>query len=549
MTDDSELRQLLAEAEACALAGRAEAGIELGLRAEEAARRLDDLRGLARARLFLGCFHRMASRHDLARRYFDAATAGFEQLDDVAGLAEAALQQGQMALDLGDYVDAIDSFAEGIQLIESRDLTLLHSRLLTGLGIASARVGDFGRAEAAYHEAHAMQRELGNEAALAATLHCLGVLELRRVEARRDTAIGAADPRLLHALALLDESYALAERTGRTRLAGMCLNERGRALRLAGQHAQAIKDGQTAMAVFRALPVPKEECEAILQVAHAHLAAGEIREANELAEAGLELAQRSGFRPSERDAHLLLVRCREARGDPAAALSHLKRVREIEHELRDGEVMRRIERLEHERSLAQSEAERAALAARAQLLDRLATTDALTGLSNRRGFETAFATTAAGRDSAVLLAADIDRFKHINDAFGHDLGDRVLQRTAQVIVHACRADDLVGRWGGEEFLILLDNTELDTALAVAERVRQAVANIDWTDFGHEFTVTLSVGVAAMQRPIEFVELARRADRALYAAKAQGRNRVVLAPDDAPQAATAPSVQNDATTST
>lgn len=548
MRDDSELRQLLAEAEACALAGRAEAGIGLALEAEDLARRANDLNALSHALRLLGTFHRLASRHDIARRYFDQATEAFEALGNAEGVAEVALQQGQMALDLGDYVDAIDRFGEALEHTETGELPLLRSRLLTGLGIASARAGDFGRAESVYREALDLQQSLGNEAAIANTVHCLGVLELRRVETRPQPTDGAADPRLLNALALLDESHALAEKTGRTRLAGMCINERGRALRLAGQHAQAIKNGQTAIALFRALPAPKDECDAMLHLAHAWLAAGDLTRAIGEAEAGLELARTGGFRPAERDAHLLLSRCHEAKGDDRTALAHLKRVREIEHDLRDSEVMRGIARLEHARSLAVSEAERVALAERAELLDRLAATDSLTGLINRRGFESAFEKRSSTLEEALLLAADIDHFKQINDRFGHDVGDRVLQRTAQAIVHACREHDLVGRWGGEEFLILLAEADLDTAARVADRMREAVRSIDWTDVAPALRVTLSVGVAAMHRPLELGELIRRADRALYAAKAQGRNRVVVDRDQAaPLVADAPT-QNDATSS-
>lgn len=166
-----------------------------------------------------------------------------------------------------------------------------------------------------------------------------------------------------------------------------------------------------------------------------------------------------------------------------------------------------------------------------QELRRLATTDALTGAFNRRYFvEHADRLLArcrqAGEPAAVLLL-DIDHFKQVNDSRGHAAGDEALRRVCEACQQRLRPDDLFARWGGEEFILLLPRADRESATAIAERLRQEAAGLQLGQPGAGFRVTLSVGVATGQGDLELEELTRRADRALYAAKAQGRDQVVV----------------------
>jgi diguanylate cyclase (GGDEF)-like protein len=160
-----------------------------------------------------------------------------------------------------------------------------------------------------------------------------------------------------------------------------------------------------------------------------------------------------------------------------------------------------------------------------------ATTDALTGLPNRRYFDEFCGLLARRRrsgDAVGVLMVDIDRFKRLNDTFGHATGDEVLRAVGGAIVSAVREDDVPARYGGEEFVVLLRNPGPDVALDVGERVRSAVAALDLAPYGIA-KVSVSVGVAVSDhadQPIE--ELIVLADRALYQAKDAGRDRVVVA---------------------
>jgi diguanylate cyclase (GGDEF)-like protein len=158
-----------------------------------------------------------------------------------------------------------------------------------------------------------------------------------------------------------------------------------------------------------------------------------------------------------------------------------------------------------------------------------ASTDPLTGLPNRRYFDEFSSLLTARRrkgDALAVLMIDIDKFKGLNDTYGHPVGDEVLKSVAGAITTAVRDQDVPARIGGEEFAVLLRNPGPAVALEVGERVRQAVRELDLADIGVP-GVSVSVGVAHATGPEEPIHaLVDRADRALLRAKRAGRDRVV-----------------------
>lgn len=173
--------------------------------------------------------------------------------------------------------------------------------------------------------------------------------------------------------------------------------------------------------------------------------------------------------------------------------------------------------------------------ARAEVLAELATTDPLTGIANRRLLDDELERMIAQAHryelplSVVLI--DLDHFKAVNDEHGHDTGDRALVQTVERVTAAVRDADLLGRWGGEEFLLLAPHTDYEAACALAERCRTAVGRSPM-EVG---AVTASFGVATLDAADDARALLRRADLALYTAKQEGRDRVVgiTTPSDTP----------------
>jgi diguanylate cyclase (GGDEF)-like protein len=164
-------------------------------------------------------------------------------------------------------------------------------------------------------------------------------------------------------------------------------------------------------------------------------------------------------------------------------------------------------------------------------MEDLAMTDSLTKLPNRRRMrellENERVRSARSGHAFGVVLGDIDGFKQINDTRGHDAGDYVLVEVATVLRRVLRAQDMVARWGGEEFLFLLPETDLHGAGVVAEKIRVAVEQTELTFAGRKIRIAMTFGVAACTKSITVQDCIQRADRALYGGKERGKNRVVL----------------------
>jgi diguanylate cyclase (GGDEF)-like protein len=167
-----------------------------------------------------------------------------------------------------------------------------------------------------------------------------------------------------------------------------------------------------------------------------------------------------------------------------------------------------------------------------RLLEQLSTTDPLTGLRNRRYLtevlSVEFLRAKRYRTPLAVVMADIDHFKQVNDRYGHGAGDSVLEGVGSILKRGLRGSDHGGRYGGEEFLMVLSNAEAEGARTFAERLRQHVEETEFAaEAGGPLRVTLSVGIAALRAEHQTPgDLVAHADEALYRAKQGGRNRVV-----------------------
>ena len=165
-------------------------------------------------------------------------------------------------------------------------------------------------------------------------------------------------------------------------------------------------------------------------------------------------------------------------------------------------------------------------------LEYLARTDQLTGLSNRRDILTKIEQEIfryqRNKRTFILIMCDIDHFKTINDTYGHDTGDCILINVAQALKEAVRNYDTVGRWGGEEFLIVLPETELADGIQVAEKLRLNVESKEFYYNEKKLKITISFGVSIYEDGMTIDTCIKRADERLYIAKETGRNKIIPA---------------------
>jgi len=169
-------------------------------------------------------------------------------------------------------------------------------------------------------------------------------------------------------------------------------------------------------------------------------------------------------------------------------------------------------------------------------LETMASTDPLTGIANRRAFSQAmerrFSEAMRYDQDLAVVMIDLDGFKQLNDRMGHQAGDLILQRTGRILEANCRRSDLAGRFGGDEFVILLPETDLATARVVAERVKDEfdlTAQAMLTQASPPVRVSMSMGISCIRhsRPVSPDQLIGQADEALYCAKAKGKTQIVI----------------------
>lgn len=165
-------------------------------------------------------------------------------------------------------------------------------------------------------------------------------------------------------------------------------------------------------------------------------------------------------------------------------------------------------------------------------IEHLALTDTLTGIPNRRNISNTMSKEASrcrrNGSTFALVMCDIDFFKKVNDTYGHDTGDYVLKTVAGIIQSNLRQQDIVSRWGGEEFLIVLPETGINDGMKVSEKLRKNIEETKMEFGGHSFGITMTFGVTIYENEVGLEKSIKKADDALYEGKQTGRNKVVQA---------------------
>jgi diguanylate cyclase (GGDEF)-like protein len=305
-----------------------------------------------------------------------------------------------------------------------------------------------------------------------------------------------------------------------------------------GKFKEGLEDLKAAVTDAARSGFKLREVQGRLELGYHLVAAG--REQDGLAILGPAMLQAEELgdlrRPS--DTHERLSALYEARSDFKPALLHHKRYVEVKTRL-DGRLSTQRARLHEARAeLQKLRTQTAALHQRARdleqsrsRLERLALEDELTGLANRRAFTKEFESWCArARGGALrfgLVVADVDDFKQINDRYSHLTGDSVLKQMGHVIRANLRDTDFAARLGGDEFALLVADSEGGAAVAVVERLLEAVRGWNWPELGEGLAVTVSVGLCESTSFNDSSEIIRRADEALYAAKRMGRDRFNL----------------------
>lgn len=308
------------------------------------------------------------------------------------------------------------------------------------------------------------------------------------------------------------------------------LHSAGRLLCLAGQSDRGLALLEESLALDTQEP-PAVMADRWLDLSECRQAAGDRAGAEEAAAMASRLMADCTLSGSLQDLDLL-ARLQEAMGRYGEALdarrrmhAHLTHVVLAAFQQQSAELLARLASQTLQIENFELQERNAALSQDVHQYNRLSRTDDLTGLLNRRALNAEFAKRQRARLPMTLLLLDLDHFKRINDEHSHLVGDRVLRQVASILDGGLRDPDVVGRFGGEEFVVLIAGPDAEHAWTVADRLRAQVQGSDWAVMGLAWQVTFSAGLTSVREGELITDVVARADTLLYEAKSAGRNRV------------------------
>ncbi|UYN99777.1 MAG: diguanylate cyclase [Devosia sp.] len=441
----------------------------------------------------------------------------WRRLDNPPELVRSLAVEAVLFLELGFVDEAYELSSEAVGLARSLDAPSMLAFALSAHGLALSLCREAQLASQAFSEAIAIADGLGNATGSAYYRVNLGFAHAKLADEARDFGdLDVARAELEQARALTCEAVERALDAADYWILRVARCN-------AAEFMAGLDDITCALEMLQRcddIPTqagPSLQCHQLYTTAYVQLAHGSLSEAREACEKALSLADARGQVDHQVNCSEILSRILEAQGETAAALA-MHRQYHRHYVVQSGESARRRARIEEIRSETDS------LRARAAELADLALSDPLTGIANRRSFDQIL-NRLAGTPFAVAIM-DLDNFKQVNDRHTHIIGDAVLQKVAGIMLRQIGPHGHVARLGGEEFALVFPDAPAATAIAFCQGLRIAIANADWSDMADNLVVTVSIGIAVGDGAQPSGELMQIADRWLYEAKSQGRNRVL-----------------------
>jgi diguanylate cyclase (GGDEF)-like protein len=435
---------------------------------------------------------------------------------------------------LGNYADGLEFGFKALNLVNVAHDQERQALILGSIGVIYVHSKNPDESVRTFHQALRLNRELGHKQDEALILNnmSLAYRELKDY----DNALGSS----LQAL-------KLAEETNFSALIVTATGTIGEVYLAMGEYDQANQYLQKYLEGAKSTGSKRDVTWAFILLGEADSYCHQETSALSHLTQAIEMAQQSGLRSEEARCHELLANMYEQQGELKQALAHLRISSQIRESIYNDDTARKIANLQviHQVETAKRDAEihylktvelQKEIEERKKIestLERLATIDPLTGILNRRKIlslaEKEFRKAVQVRDPLLLILLDVDHFKDINDTYGHAIGDQLLSALITTVCASLRTGDTIGRVGGDEFLIVLPETDLTQGRQIAERLQKTIAKHSFETHKGALKLTISLGVAELERDREnsIEMLIEQTDRALYHAKRSGRNRVAF----------------------
>jgi diguanylate cyclase (GGDEF)-like protein len=546
----ASLQELLDESAAALDSGDCVGGIELSRRAIQQAIELGDRVREAAGLCLLARQLTRSGEYELTAAVCDQAAAIQRELGDQTGLCENLIVQALALNELGLSEDALEALNVAHEVANELNDRSLQYWVINRIAVVHSGMHDYARAQDFQLRALVLVEGLDEDARFCIINNfadnAIGLS--RQIRETGDWA--AADRTVQEGLQHAETALVMARISKNPYREVLALDNSAMLLALAGKHAGALERLEEALRLSAEHGYHALELGGRCHQATVLLLQDRMLEAMPILETALRRAIELSERPTQLQILLALVEALERTGRFEQALRRYKQYVALERQLRSAvaatrarmlvhlvdlesarleAVTARNEALLHRARTQELEDQNRVLERRTLDLDRRVNEDALTRLSNRHHLESElprlFTEAFAQARPLALVILDIDHFKHVNDTFGHAVGDAVLVRLAQLLVAARRVGDLIGRLGGEEFLLAFPGLDETAAVEVCQRLRRNVEADDWEAIRPGLRVTVSSGVCARSDENDVDELLERADAAMYRAKRAGRNRV------------------------
>lgn len=487
---------------------------------------LADATAQRRCLAYLGYLTHACGRHAESITYFLRLIALVHSPGAPLGAEDARLHQAEahnglsmVYSHLGDVASSLEHQLEALAAQRQLSYPGRLSMNLANISVDYRELGQLSESERYCQEALSLARSVGDIRSETVALYNLGLTYLAQGRP------GEAGP-------LFERLLELARRAGLTRRVMWGLHGLAELHLVGGQPERAQPYLQEALSLSQASALRSEEVDTWLLLGRTQQGAAAVASL----ERALHLAHEHGNLRAEASARLALADAHEAAGETGPALAQLRAYLSVRDQREGALTEQRAQVLAVRFGAEESRRENERLQAHASQMEETAHRDLLTGLLNRRGLEpqleAALAQAQAMNTSLgkplCLAVLDLDNFKQVNDRYSHQVGDEVLRAAAHLLLAGCRSSDVVSRYGGEEFVILLPGTSLDAAAPRLEELRCRVQQYPWAQLQPGLTVTVSIGVTQLQvgaHPSASALIAA-ADACMYAAKREGRNRVV-----------------------
>lgn len=504
---------------------------------------LGDQRGEADAYNLIGNIYDRRGDYNAAIEYHHKSLSIRRSIGDKDGEAGSLNNIGIAYTQLAQFSDAFEYLLNSLNAGETIPSTASYA--LYNIAQIFMQIDHFEKAQEYYHQSLELNQGT-NDRALESTI----LADLGRVHA----LLKDNEAAIRH----LDRSLQIAQSTGNLHDQGVTLSVMGMAYHENENYLKAQECLLEALEIMQRTDARPDQSEVLCLLGRNHLQLGNFEQSISLLHQSLQIAEEVQVNEKIRNAHYALSEVHQALGDFEQALEHYRRYHDLWKSFYSQDAERRIhaimarseiekarqdvkeERLKrYELSQALNEAKRSEteksqllgqLAIQTQMLEQLAREDGLTGLSNRRWLDLQlnqeFERAKRFQHPFSIAMLDVDNFKSVNDHFSHQVGDEVLRQIARILRSSCRMVDCIGRYGGEEFMIILVEASPEQAHEICTKIMDHLRSFDWSSIHSGIDrITLSIGLGANTNAQTPSEMIATADQHLYRAKQQGKDQI------------------------